>query len=159
MSFANRERNMTEEILNKIARLTKELVAKNLRGKAVIIAHLYPHILAANRTGYIHKTIHETIVAAGLDITHDAYRLAVHRAKLKIAKGDFVIESVPIQTPSPTPKFIDDDNFTQVTSELENAHTSTAAQLVDTLKASVNVGSKDYTKAAMQKLNSQRKNK
>lgn len=145
---------MTDEILNNIARLTKELVGKNLRGKAVIIAHLYPHILAANRTGYIHKTIHETIVAAGLDIRAEAYRLAVHRAKLKIAKGNFVTE--PIYThassPSPIPKIFEDDNLRQVTSELENENTSTASHLVDTLKEAVNVGSKDYTKIARQEL-------
>lgn len=157
---------MDEHILSELVVATRNLLTLNLRGKVNIIARLYPYIIRANKCGYTHESIHKSLQKAGLDITLVFYHNLVYRAKLKINKGDF--EAIELGSPTPIIDFkstqpstkFDDSNIQKIASELGQTENNTSAtQLVNTLQDAVKVGAKDYSKAAMDLLNSQRKNK
>jgi hypothetical protein len=152
---------MTESILGKIEVATKSLLQENLRGQANIIARTYPLITEALSLGYRREKIYEVMHQAGLTLTQSSYVNALHRVKVAIETGKINLhDSTPkvssFTAPSRTlvSNNVDTESQTQATVEKsqENESTSTATHLADSLKESVTVGQKDYSKIALQKL-------
>lgn len=71
----------TAPILIRIKAKTSELVAEELRSKAVVIARMLDLITEANKLGHTHKAILQSINAGGLDTGMNNYRVYLHRAR------------------------------------------------------------------------------
>lgn len=160
---------MSNEVLDNIKENTKALIAQNLRSKAIVITRLYSLISNAYDLGYRREVVYKTIFDAGIDMTFNGYNMAIHRIRKMIETEGFnpltitaAIQNLPVEkTVLNTTNLQDATPSFEVEAEYDNAidNTSSVTHLSDTLKKSVAVGAKDYSKAAMQKLNNQRKNK
>lgn len=71
----------TAPILIRIKTKTSELVAEELRSKAIVIARMLDLITEANKLGHTHKAILQSINAGGLDTGMNNYRVYLHRAR------------------------------------------------------------------------------
>jgi hypothetical protein len=67
--------------LSALASKASTLVSHNLRSKAIVIARLLPLIERAVETGYGHDTIRQVFVDAGMNISLEVYKNALHRAR------------------------------------------------------------------------------
>lgn len=159
---------MEPNILDTIENEVKQLKAQKLRSNTVILTRIYPLIVEAQRLGYTHEAINERTSRGGLGLNLGTYHNALHRVKKGIESGSIVptkellislssqIATYESQAPSKILEAMT-ENKTHVVAESQESvlSISTAAnQIQDTLKESVKVGSRDYSKVAMQKLKS-----
>lgn len=162
-------------ILKMIESSTESLLGENLRSKTKVISRIYHLIMKAQDLGYTHEAIHSSMKKAGFDMLLRSYLTSVHRVKKGIEDGRIKLNpEVAMQASnmiaamsertSNTLNKIDAVEVinTNVTAEDENnlndeSNSSSATQASETLKKSVNVGKKDYSKLALQQLKNQGK--
>jgi hypothetical protein len=67
--------------LQQLRSRTAELVAQRLRSASAVIARLEPLIDQAAQLGHAHRSIHEAILAGGLEASWSTYRIARQRKR------------------------------------------------------------------------------
>lgn len=151
---------MSETLLDRIEAATRSLIEENLRGQGIIVARTYALISEAMSLGYKRDNIHEAMKKGGLTLTESSFVNALHRAKVAIENGKLnvpvfkTVQTTTTQVKEVVTPIEDTASQKMVTVEKSetNENTSSATHLADTLKESVTVAQKDYSKIALQKL-------
>lgn len=85
------DQQQVPEILASIREQTRQLVAQNLRSKAVVIARLYDLIATAQKLGHKHESIYAMVVAGGLETSEKNYQVSLYRTRQARAMAGTVL--------------------------------------------------------------------
>ncbi|HBN6128165.1 MULTISPECIES: hypothetical protein [Burkholderia] len=97
----------TVDELIELEETARKLQAQNLRSKAVLLERLFPLIERANNLGHRHATIHQALVAAGVQMTFDVYNTTLKRVRKRAEQAGSV---KPITHGSPEPIRVGSDD-------------------------------------------------
>lgn len=147
------------DILTKIETEARNLVAQQLRSKAVVVARLLDLINQANHLGHTHESIHARTVAAGLDTSLKDYATYLYRARARARKGgSYEPKNTGSYDPKPSPTApagasfapqlrpaFASDSISSVNQEDQSEESSSATVVVESLKRASKVGQRDYS--------------
>ncbi len=92
----------TADELIELEETARKLQAQNLRSKAVLLERLFPLIERANSLGHRHTTIHQALVAAGVQMTFAVYNTTLKRVRRR-ERAEPAGSIKPIGSGSPEP--------------------------------------------------------
>ncbi|WP_155747099.1 hypothetical protein [Burkholderia territorii] len=137
----------TVDELIELEETARKLQALNLRSKAVLLERLFPLIERANNLGHRHVTIHQALVAAGVQMTFSVYNTTLKRVRKRAEQAGSI---KPIERGSPEPIRTGSAEPIQSGSVDPNANGSVEPRELETLPESDSVGSAFEVKDALQ---------